>query len=230
MASSSSSSENRRRAESEPVDEEFVEDTLHPSVRLAATTMIPDVFTTPPRVRDALETDTSVVQDETMENCLPFMSGDHGGSDSNKFGVPHLDRKRHAKFLRANLGTLPAPFISADASRPWFFFWCLNALSLLGEDVSSYRDRLVETARAIQNPTGGFGGGFGQTSHLATTYATVLALAIVGGEECYEVVDRRALWRWLCSLKQPDGGFQMVVGGEKDIRYASRRPACRGLF
>lgn len=25
-------------------------------------------------------------------------------------------------------------------------------------------------------------------------------------------------WRWLGDLKQPDGGFQMSVGGEEDVR------------
>jgi protein farnesyltransferase subunit beta len=110
--------------------------------------------------------------------------------------------------------------MSADPSRPWIFYWCLAALSLLGEDVSSYRQSLVDTVRPMQNPDGGFAGGFGQTSHLATTYATVLSLALVGGEDSYDVVDRRAMWRWLCSLKQPDGGFQMALGGEEDVRYA----------
>jgi hypothetical protein len=48
----------------------------------------------------------------------------------------------------------------------------------------------------------------------------VLALALVGGEDAYEVVDRKAMWKWLCSLKQPDSGFQVCLGGEEDIRYA----------
>ena len=33
-----------------------------------------------------------------------------------------------------------------------------------------------------------------------------------------DVVDRRALSRWLRSLWQPDGSFVMHVGGEVDIR------------
>lgn len=184
-------------------------------VQIAA--MIPDIFTSPPPVRDDLRTTTSLSQDETMEVCLPFLLGEKHG-DSNAHGVPHLDRERHARFLHKQLGRLPAPFMAADASRPWFLYWCLNGLRLLGEDVSPYRESLVETARSMQNGTGGFGGGNGQLSHLATTYAVVLALALVGGADVYEVVDRRALWRWLCALKHPSGGFQMAVGGEVDIR------------
>ncbi|KAK1759547.1 terpenoid cyclases/protein prenyltransferase alpha-alpha toroid [Echria macrotheca] len=118
------------------------------------------------------------------------------------------------------LEPLPERFLAADPSRSWILYWTLAGLTTLGEDVSGYRHRLAQTARGMQNPTGGFGGGGGQLSHLATTYAVVLALALVGGEEAYEVVDREGLWRWLCSLKQKDGGFQVCLGGEEDIRGA----------
>jgi len=200
------------------VDEEFPAHPPPHSSRIAAI-MIPDVFTTGPPIRDVLETDTSKVQDETVEACLSFLTdGGDAHAPANAHGVPRLRHAEHVRFLRGSLGRLPPPFVAADASRPWFFYWSLNALALLGEDVSSYRPALVETARSIQNETGGFGGGFGQTSHLATTYAVVLSLAIVGGEDCFEVVDRRSLWKWLCILKQPDGGFRMGVNGEEDIR------------
>ena len=153
-----------------------------------------------------------------MDECLPFLTGEELGR-KNSHGIPSLDRERHLKFLRKQLGDLPAGFMAADASRPWFFYWCLAAMSLLGEDVAPYRERLIETVRPMQNSSGGFAGGFGQTSHLATSYAVVLSLALVGGDAAYEVVDRRSMWRWLCSLKQPDGGFQMAAGGEEDVRY-----------
>ena len=199
----------------EQVDEEYIQD--H-SVQPTASAMIPEVFCRLPPVRDELVTKTSIDQDETVEKCLPFMSGEDDDVPRNYQGVPRLDRSRHARFLRNQLGRLPGPFLAADASRPWFLYWCLNGLTLLGEDVSAYRDGLVETARSMQNASGGFGGGHGQNSHLATTYAVVLALALVGGEDCFEVVDRRSMWKWLCALKQLDGGFQVTLGGEEDIR------------
>jgi protein farnesyltransferase subunit beta len=148
----------------------------------------------------------------------------------NEHGVPGLDRRRHVNFLVQQLGRLPGAYKSADPSRPWLFYWCLSALALLGEDVASYGPKLVETTRPMQNATGGFAGGFGQTSHLATTYATVLALALVGGEDAYELVDRRSMWKWLGSLKQPDGGFQMALGGEEDVRYVCRDGESFSLF
>ncbi|CAK7226054.1 CAAX farnesyltransferase (FTase) subunit beta [Sporothrix bragantina] len=193
-------------------------------VRIQKPIMIPDHFTHMPTVRDSLVTDTSEMQDDTAEMCLSSILNPNadvsGDAPLNEFGVPHLDRARHARFLHKSLEPLPSAFVGYDPSRPWLLFWCLNGLSLLGEDVSIYRERLVDTARSMQNASGGFGGGHGQSSHLATTYAVVMGLTIVGGEACYEAIDRRALWKWLCSLKQPDGGFQMSVGGEEDVRGA----------
>ncbi|KYK55000.1 Terpenoid cylases/protein prenyltransferase alpha-alpha toroid [Drechmeria coniospora] len=181
---------------------------------------VPHLFSSNPPIRDTLETGSSRLQEETIKECLPFLADGEGHENRNDHGIPHLYRRRHVKFLRKQLGLLPSGFTAADASRPWFFYWCLNGLALLGEDVGSYRSKLVETVRPMQNPTGGFAGGFGQASHLATTYATILSLALVGGPDAYEVVERRAIWKWLCSLKQPDGGFQMAIGGEEDVRGA----------
>ena len=55
-------------------------------------------------------------------------------------------------------------------------------------------------------------------SHLAPTYATVNALVILGGEEAYQIIDRKALVRWMNTLRLEDGSFIMHVGGEVDIR------------
>lgn len=216
MASSSPAAGIGRRASAEVIDEEYIDDFAAHGI--SNPIMVPDLFTTLPPIADALETDTSAVQLETVETCLPFLAGESEDHKYNGNGVPGLDRQRHARLLRNTLGKLPAPFVAADAARPWFLYWNLSALTLLGEDVSSYRDGVIETALSMQNETGGFGGGKGHLSHLATTYAVVLALTLVGGEEAYEVIDRRAMWKWLCSLKQPDGGFQVCLGGEEDIR------------
>ncbi|KAK4111334.1 terpenoid cyclases/Protein prenyltransferase [Canariomyces notabilis] len=200
--------------DSETVDEEIV------IQRKNTLLMIPDIFTQLPPVRDSLATQTSQLQDDTVGKCLPLLSGEDELAEYNEHGLPRLDRARHVKFLHKNLAKLPGRFVAADSSRPWFLYWCLAALTMLGEDVSSYQEAVIETARSMQNDTGGFGGGNGQLSHMATTYAVVLALALVGGEKAFEVIDRRAMWRWLSSLKQPDGGFQVCLGGEEDIRGA----------
>jgi protein farnesyltransferase subunit beta len=98
------------------------------------------------------------------------------------------------------------------------FYWALAGLSAMGEDISEYREKIISTCRPIQNVTGGFGGGNGQMSHLAPTYAIILSLSMIGGTETLGLIDRKSMWKWLGALKQPDGGFQMSVGGEEDIR------------
>jgi len=55
-------------------------------------------------------------------------------------------------------------------------------------------------------------------SHLAPTYAAVLSIAIIGTPEAYELIDRAVLYRFLMSMKRPEGGFCMHEGGEVDVR------------
>lgn len=192
--------------------------------RMAGTSIshapIDPLYTTESPIRDLLVTVTSKSQDSTVEKCLPLLAAEEEGPNYNVHGVPRLRRDKHIAFLKRSMGQLPAPFVAADASRPWVMYWALNGLSLLGSDVSIYQGNLALTARHMQNASGGFGSGLGQRSHLATTYAMVLALCIVGGEIAYDVIDRRGMWKWLCSLKQPSGGFAMSVGGEVDVRGA----------
>lgn len=212
------------RLASASLADEFPRDTAAP---VPLDPYIPELFTSLPPIRDGLATLTSHAQDETAREILPYLRGSAGGRPAyNEHGVPRLNRAKHVQFLRKNLGALPAPFIGADASRPWILFWSLAGLVVLGDDVAPYRRGLIETARTMQNRSGGFGGGHGQTSHLATTYAVVLSLALSESEEAYEVIDRRAMWKWLCSLKQPNGGFQMAYGGEVDVRYVGSPVYC----
>lgn len=79
---------------------------------------------------------------------------------------------------------------------------------------------MAHTFSLAQHPDGGYGGGFGQLPHLAGTYATVLSLAMVGGKETYDSINREMLWHFLGRMKQSDGGFTMAEGGEEDIRGA----------
>lgn len=204
------------------VDEEFIDRlTALKMAGLVLQPQIPDYLTRGPILEDSLRTPTSDVQDETVEDCLKYLLAGDKDATYNLNGIARLARDRHFRFLGSVLEhKFPGNFIGADASRPWFLYWCLSGLVLLGHDVGRWRDGVVATAGSMQNEDGGFGGGCGQMSHLACTYATLLALSLVGGEEAYEVVDRRAMWRWLNELKQADGGFQVCLGGEEDIRGA----------
>lgn len=101
---------------------------------------VPVLFTTLPLIRDGLITESSKMQDETVEECLPFLA--EPGGDLNLFGVSQLGRAKHVKYLNMMISRqLPAGFTAADASRPWMVYWALTGLYLLGEDVTQYRQR-----------------------------------------------------------------------------------------
>ncbi len=153
---------------------------------------VPELFTSLPPIRDPLVTCTSLSQDETARHCLPLHAGTSQSLfDLNPQGITKLNREDHIEFLNGTIQN--AKYIPYDALRPWVVYWSLTGLSVLGEDVGKWRDRVLETFSPMQNPSGGFGGGHGQTSHAAPSYAVVLSLAMVGGNESLDMIDRRAL-------------------------------------
>ncbi|OAL52414.1 terpenoid cyclases/Protein prenyltransferase [Pyrenochaeta sp. DS3sAY3a] len=171
-------------------------------------------------IRESLVTDTSKVQDKTAEIILPYLEGNPNDFPLNVFGIPKLQRELHSKMLKMILGDYPAKFAMMDASRPWIVYWGLQSMTALGLDISAYQKRVAHTFSLAQHPDGGFGGGYGQLSHIACTYAAVLSLAMAGGAEAYETINRKSLWHFLGRMKQADGGFTVAQGGEEDIRGA----------
>ena len=153
---------------------------------------VPELFTSLPPIRDLLVTYTSLSQDETAKRCLPLHAGpSRSFFDLSPQGIPRLNREDHVDFLNDAIQKAePVPF---DALRPWVVYWSLTGLSVLGENLEQWRNRVWETFSPLQNPGGGFGGGHGQISHAAPSYAVVLSLAMVGGNESLDMIDRRAL-------------------------------------
>ena len=118
---------------------EIIMDDLSP---LAGHPSVPSLFTEEPPLKDALVTKTSTAQEETAQTCVPLLAGAIPGRTEFDFtptGVPRLERAQHVEFLRRNLQH--AKYIPYDPARPWVIYWCLTALSLLGQDVGQYRDR-----------------------------------------------------------------------------------------
>ena len=190
----------------------------------------PALFSDYPPIRDTLVTKSSELQDDTIKECLKELVNSE--LELNSYGVPKLRRQQHIAFLTHTLtARYPAAFTAIDASRPWYPYWSLTGLHALGVDIRHYARRVTSTFRTCQNSTGGFGGGQGQTSHIATTYAAVLSLISVSdtasstidnshSTAALDLINRETLWRWLGLMKQPSGGFTMALGGEEDIRGA----------
>ncbi|KAF0691512.1 Aste57867_17285 [Aphanomyces stellatus] len=137
-----------------------------------------------------------------------------------------LLREKHTPYLVRGLEYLPPGYASMDASRPWFMYWILHSLEMLDNEheIQEFATRCMSTIKRCWNSRlhggiGGFGGGILQLGHLATTYASCLALAIIGTPEAYDIVDRPALYAFFMSLKDPvTGAFHAHDQGELDVR------------
>ncbi|KAJ1882777.1 hypothetical protein LPJ71_010091, partial [Coemansia sp. S17] len=144
------------------------------------------------------ETETSVLQAEVEDSIgdiyLNFvepgsLAQGGGAIDDTRH---KLLRAKHEQFIHDAINGLPSNFAVLDSSQPWFSFWCLNSLDILGCDISQQlRDRVVDKLSRLQSPSGGFCGGSGQLPHLAGSYAAVMAIVLVGGDKAYRTIDRQ---------------------------------------
>lgn len=98
-----------------------------------------------PLIEDELETASSVLQQKTIEECLPFLEQSENPADvpfgSDLYGLPSLLTDAHISFVQDALGEYPSGYVTMDASRPWTLYWSLLSLHLLGEDVRPYEAR-----------------------------------------------------------------------------------------
>jgi protein farnesyltransferase subunit beta len=158
---------------------------------------------------DGFPTDTSDLQQEIESQVLQAQK-------SSKT----LLRKKHIKYLSQSINnSLNKWFVSLDASRPWILYWILHSLSLLDKPADlELKSKTIQTLSLCKHINGGFGGGPGQIAHLATTYAAINTIAIIGTIDAYNLIDTEKLYTFLMEMKQTDGSFRMHHGGEIDIR------------
>ncbi|KAK3183554.1 hypothetical protein Dsin_030840 [Dipteronia sinensis] len=130
-----------------------------------------------------------------------------------------LHRSNHMEYLLRGLQQLAPSFCALDANRPWICYWILHSIALLGESIDAgLEDRTIDFLSRCQDPDGGYGGGPGQMPHLATTYAAVNSLITLGDEKSLSSIDRDKIYRFLLSMKDPNGAFRMHDAGEMDVR------------
>jgi protein farnesyltransferase subunit beta len=122
-------------------------------------------------------------------------------------------------------------------------YWTLHACDLLNyKTTADERQAMVQTLQLFFHPRdGGFGGGPGQLPHAATTYAAVMALAILASHERHtDATDfvkrdtlkppsshsalhllqqvRKPLYQWMLTLADEQGRVRMHLDGEIDVR------------
>lgn len=173
-----------------------------------------------PTPTDAFPTATSKAQAETEAVLLKHFPIP---PSPTQVPVSNLDKSTHVQFLVRNLiQGFPERYKSQDASQPWLLFWTLQSFSVLqvGLDPGN-KQRAINKIMTWQHPDGGFGGGPGHSAHLLATYAAVCALAVVGRpgpEGGWDQIDRKKMYKFFMSLKQPDGSFLVTHHAEVDVR------------
>ncbi|XP_031842772.1 farnesyl transferase beta subunit [Nomia melanderi] len=156
------------------------------------------------------QTKTSIEQEHIENQVLKLYKLSH---------TPTLITEKHIKKLKIFITNLDGTYESLDCSRSWLCYWILHCLQILGHRLNDEEySRIIGFLAKCQSPEGGFGGGPGQYPHLASTYAAVNALCIIGTHEAYQAIDRKALKRFLISLHGEDGSFSLHADGEVDIR------------
>jgi protein farnesyltransferase subunit beta len=96
--------------------------------------------------------------------------------------------------------------VGQDSGQPWFLFWNTQSLELLAQPNlkmdHEMKSRCVDYLRQCHNPEeGGFRGAPHIMSHVASTYAAIMAIVNISTEEAYNLVDLAAMKKYLCTVK-----------------------------
>ncbi|CUM62928.1 uncharacterized protein PRCAT00000488001 [Priceomyces carsonii] len=128
--------------------------------------------------------------------------------------------KKHAQYVKRCL-EMPLPhYRLLDANHGWMLYWLINSDKILKEPIT-HEIKILVTDKVrrlvINNGLGGIAGGANQIGHLASAYASVLALVLVEDFVTLSQI-RHNIYEWLMSLKNYDGSFSMHNDGERDTR------------
>mmetsp|Transcript_21257 Transcript_21257/g.86941 ORF Transcript_21257/g.86941 Transcript_21257/m.86941 type:complete len:367 (-) Transcript_21257:1283-2383(-) len=170
---------------------------------------------------DEFPTESSRVQRQVEES---FIAEDAAREAAGLHDLPVFQKDRMQAYLRAAVnGKVEKYFVVLDSSQTWLCYWIIHALDLLSSSEEPVLDettarQTIMYLKSCSNESGGYGGGPGQVSHAATTFAAISALCVIGTDEALESIDRQSLYRFLLRMKQPDGSFSVTDDGEMDIR------------
>ncbi|CDW89353.1 caax beta [Stylonychia lemnae] len=125
--------------------------------------------------------------------------------DYDQEGV-ELFNDLHSEFVKRGFEKLPKGMSGLDSGQPWFIYWLTEALEVLNQEGfelnAEQKSRCVEYLRKCHNSEqGGFAGAPYHQSHLASSYAAVLAIVNIGTQEAFNIIDVEAMRRYLKSIK-----------------------------
>mmetsp|Transcript_10028 Transcript_10028/g.16870 ORF Transcript_10028/g.16870 Transcript_10028/m.16870 type:complete len:191 (-) Transcript_10028:810-1382(-) len=105
-----------------------------------------------------------------------------------------------------SLLSLPKGMIGQDGGHPWFLFWNSHSFELLNQPNLKLDDELKRRcteylAQCHNGEEGGFRGAPFIMSHVASSYAAIMAIVNLGTKEAYDLVDLTAMKAYLLSVK-----------------------------
>ena len=163
-----------------------------------------------------------------------------------------INTDNHIHFINKMIGSLPGGYLALDSGMPWFAYWTLNAFDLfgmkkydLGNDMKLQYISYLKNYLSFNNE--GFSGySSNALPHIISNYAAILAIVCLDSPDAYKIVDKKAIKRFLLSMKSGNntydkdrngnflisknenkiseskvnhpGGFQVHKNGESDLR------------
>lgn len=160
-----------------------------------------------------IDTETTIDRNEVIDTCEDLLAEK----------LRAFKRESMTQYLNYALTTTFPPQMTAlDASQPWMVYWVANSLAVIEPSAldDELKHKIVNKLFSISPTKGPFGGGQGQLPHIAGTYAAINALALCDNiDNCWDSINRQAIYEWLLSLKQPDNSFATCIPvGETDTR------------
>lgn len=173
---------------------------------------------------DLYECSTSQVQQKT-ESLIRAIYDDLV-DDAKATGVilnDPFEKTLHLDYIQQQLTTpLKLYFYVLDSNHSWMVYWLVNSHNII-HDSPSWEPSIIEgistkiNSLIIEDGAKGIAGGAHQLGHIASTYASILALVSAKDWKTLSRI-RHNLYKWLLTLKCDDGSFVMHDGGESDTR------------
>lgn len=131
-------------------------------------------------------------------------------------------RNIHRDFMLHLIAGLPPPFVKLCSEEPWIPYWFLNTMHTLSlnkiPNFDFYEQSCINYINKRKSYDGGFSSSPCQKGHIVLGYVSVNSIALTMKEENYESIDRQSVYKWMMSLKQPNGSFAAETGCEADSR------------
>lgn len=175
---------------------------------------------------------TLIEQDKVQSMCMKiydfFYNLTQASLENSDFPIEELgvlDKEIISAYIFSKFFNLNYEVYHYDTGHPWLVYWTIHPLLLLNDKTCNInslklRSLILKFLSYCQSPLGGFCGGHYQLPHLASTYAAVLSILSLGSKEALELIDRKGMYRFLLSLRNPirKGSFHMHLEGEEDMR------------